>query len=278
MSKNEKLVQVKIRGVENKIYRKPEEIELTKGDHVILETEKNGLEIGEVVFTGDEVKIRRGKGEIRGVVRLATEEDIEKDRRNRKKMQDAFKLCKERILKFKLEMKLVDVSIQFDGSKMTFFFTAAHRVDFRELVKDLASIYRTRIELRQIGVRDETKRRPSIGICGRETCCSKFLNDFDQISTQMAKNQQLSLNPSKISGNCGRLLCCLKYEEDKYIDVFDKYPELQSPVKINGKKGELIYINIFKDKGQVKFSDGSYEWYEPEELRKGVIKDDGKEE
>jgi cell fate regulator YaaT (PSP1 superfamily) len=167
-------------------------------------------------------------------------------------------------------MKLVDVELQFDGSKITFFFTAAQRVDFRELVKDLASVYRTRIELRQIGVRDEAKRISGLGICGRKQCCSAFLNEFEQITTQMAKNQQLALNPTKISGNCGRLLCCLRYEDDLYRELFKAYPEIGSKITVNGKTGVLDFINIFSDKGLLRFEDGTQEWLSPDEIKKGT--------
>ena len=146
-------------------------------------------------------------------------------------------------------MKLVDVEMQFDGSKITFYFTAAQRVDFRELVKELASVYRTRIELRQIGVRDEAKRISGLGICGRKQCCSAFLNEFEQITTQMAKDQQLALNPTKISGNCGRLLCCLRYEDNLYQELFKAYPEIGSKVTVNGKTGDPRFHQYFHRKG-----------------------------
>jgi cell fate regulator YaaT (PSP1 superfamily) len=168
-------------------------------------------------------------------------------------------------------MKLVDVEMQFDGSKITFYFTAAQRIDFRELVKDLASVYRTRIELRQIGVRDEAKRICGLGICGRKQCCSAFLNEFEQITTQMAKDQQLALNPVKISGNCGRLLCCLRYEDDLYIELFKNFPEIGSTIRFDGKRGTLNVINIFTEKGLLRFEDGTQEWLTPEEIRKGTI-------
>jgi cell fate regulator YaaT (PSP1 superfamily) len=168
-------------------------------------------------------------------------------------------------------MKLVDVEMQFDGSKITFYFTAAQRVDFRELVKDLASIYRTRIELRQIGVRDEAKRISGCGVCGRKQCCSAFLNEFEQITTQMAKDQQLALNPSKISGNCGRLLCCLRYENDMYSEIFKDFPPMGCRMTLNGKIGSLNYINIFQGKALLHYDDGTQEWLPPEELKKGTI-------
>ncbi|MBD3322415.1 MAG: stage 0 sporulation protein, partial [Chitinivibrionales bacterium] len=153
--------------------------------------------------------------------------------------------------------------------KITFYFTAAQRIDFRELVKDLASVYKTRIELRQIGVRDEAKRISGYGICGRTQCCSAFLSEFEQITTQSAKDQQLSLNPAKISGNCGRLLCCLRYEEETYHSIFEKFPPVGSTVKLKRKSGILTYINIFTNLGRVRYDDGSEEWCEPDVLMKG---------
>jgi cell fate regulator YaaT (PSP1 superfamily) len=170
-------------------------------------------------------------------------------------------------------MKLVDVEVQHDGSKITFYFTAAQRVDFRELVKDLAAVYRTRIELRQIGVRDEAKRIGGFGVCGRLQCCCAFLNEFEQITTAMAKDQELSLNPSKISGNCGRLLCCLRYEEEEYQMIFKHFPSLNSTVTMDGKKGTVTYINIFKNKALVHFDEGPDQWLTPEEIEKGKAND-----
>jgi cell fate regulator YaaT (PSP1 superfamily) len=161
--------------------------------------------------------------------------------------------------------------MQFDGSKISFYFTAAQRVDFRELVKDLAGVYRTRIELRQVGVRDEARRISGMGICGRKQCCSAFLNEFEQITTQMAKDQQLSLNPSKISGNCGRLLCCLRYEVDGYCEVMKQFPPVGSTLKINNKEGVLNYINVFTSNGFLHYSDGSEEWLPLEQIKTGSV-------
>ncbi len=274
MAKNNKLVEVVFKGERRAVYRNRNELDVNEGDYVVVEADR-GQDMGKVSFVGELVRLKRGKGETKGVIRMADENDKEKHKKNKVKEVDAFKLCKEKIEKFKLEMKLVDVEQQFDGSKITFYFTAAQRVDFRELVKDLASVYRTRIELRQIGVRDEAKRICGMGVCGRKQCCSAFLTEFEQITTQLAKDQQLSLNPTKISGNCGRLLCCLRYEEDTYTENFKYFPPLHSEVEINGKRGTLCFINVFEKKGQVRFVDGVWAWHTPEELKTGQVKKDG---
>ena len=270
MGKSNKLVEVVFKGERRAVYRNRNELDINEGDYVVVEADR-GQDLGKVSFVGELVRLKRGKGETKGVVRMADESDKEKLGKNKEKEKDAFKLCKEKIEKFKLDMKLIDVEMQFDGSKITFYFTAAQRVDFRELVKDLASVYRTRIELRQIGVRDEAKRISGMGICGRKQCCSAFLTEFEQITTQLAKDQQLSLNPTKISGNCGRLFCCLRYEEDTYSESFKDFPPLNCEVEINSKKGTLCFINVFENKGQVRFEDGIFAWFPPDELKKGLV-------
>lgn len=270
MGKNNKLAEVVFKGERRAVYRNRNELDINEGDYVIVEADR-GRDMGRVSFVGELVRLKRGKGETKGVERLATEDDLETFRKNKEKEKEAFILCKEKITKFNLDMKLVDVEQQFDGSKITFYFTAAQRVDFRELVKDLASVYRTRIELRQIGVRDEAKRICGMGICGRKQCCSAFLTEFEQITTQLAKNQQLSLNPTKISGNCGRLLCCLRFEEDTYIETFRNFPPQGTEVVFDKRKGTLCFINIFTNMGQVRFEDGGFSWYSPNDLKKGMV-------
>ena len=274
MGKANKLAEVVFKGQRRAVYRNRNELDINEGDYVVVEADR-GQDMGKVSFVGELVRLKRGKGETKSIIRLAEDKDKETHESNKSKEVDAFKLCKEKIEKSNLEMKLVDVEQQWDGSKITFYFTAAQRVDFRELVKELASIYRTRIELRQIGVRDEAKRICGLGICGKKQCCSAFLTEFEQITTQLAKDQQLSLNPSKISGNCGRLLCCLRYEEDIYQECFKEFPVMSSEIKIKNKNGFLNYINIFENKGQVRFQDGTSEWYSPKELQKGLISSDG---
>ncbi|MBN1759938.1 MAG: stage 0 sporulation protein [Chitinispirillaceae bacterium] len=270
MGKNSKVVEVVFKGERRAIYRNRNDLEIAEGDFVVVEAER-GQDLGKASLVGSLVKLKRGKGETRSIIRMAVENDLEIHEKNKEKERGAFQICKEKIRHYNLDMKLVDVELQFDGSKLTFFFTAAQRVDFRELVKELASIYRTRIELRQIGVRDEAKRISGCGICGRKQCCSAFLNEFEQITTQMAKNQQLALNPSKISGNCGRLLCCLRYEDDMYQEIFKDFPPPGSQITLEGKTGTVNYINIFEGKALVYFKETGQEWLSPEELRKGKI-------
>jgi cell fate regulator YaaT (PSP1 superfamily) len=270
MGKNSKVVEVVFKGERRAIYRNRNEIDIAEGDFVVVEAER-GQDLGKASLVGSLVKLKRGKGETRSIIRLAIDHDLEIHDKNKLKERDAFQVCKEKIRHYNLDMKLVDVELQFDGSKLTFYFTAAQRVDFRELVKELASIYRTRIELRQIGVRDEAKRISGCGICGRKQCCSAFLNEFEQITTQMAKNQQLALNPSKISGNCGRLLCCLRYEDEMYLEIFKDFPPPGSQITLAGKTGTVNYINIFQGKALVYFRETGQEWLTPEELRKGKI-------
>jgi cell fate regulator YaaT (PSP1 superfamily) len=273
MSKNSKLVEVVFKGERRSIFRNRGDLEIDEGDSVIVEAER-GEDFGRVSLVGELVKLKRGKGEARGIVRKAVEKDIAMLKANEDKEREAYKACKQKIKDYNLEMKLIDVEMQFDGSKITFFFTASQRVDFRELVKELAAAYRTRIELRQIGVRDEAKRISGYGVCGRKQCCSAFLNEFEQITTQMAKDQQISLNPAKISGNCGRLLCCLRYEEDHYLDVFKHFPQPGCPCAVNGKQGTLSYINIFKCLAQVRYQDGTEDWLTSEEIKEGKKHDD----
>jgi cell fate regulator YaaT (PSP1 superfamily) len=269
MAKNSNLVEVVFKGERRAIYRNRNNLEINEGENVVVEAER-GQDMGAVSLAGDLVRLKRGKGETKSIIRKAVPEDLQALAKNEVKEKDAFRICKEKIIAYRLDMKLVDVELQFDGSKLTFYFTAAQRVDFRELVKDLASVYRTRIELRQIGVRDEAKRICGYGICGRKQCCCAYLNEFEQITTQMAKNQQLALNPTKISGNCGRLLCCLRYEDGLYQELFKTFPEIGSRINLNGKTGVLNFINIFIDKGLVRYDDGSQEWLPPDEIKKGT--------
>ena len=204
-------------------YFNPNGYSVRQGDNVIVETAR-GLEYGEVVMGKRTIEAEQFKKPVKEVVRVATEEDTERCKRNKEFEKEAYKICLQKIEEHKLEMKLVEVEYTFDGNKILFYFTADGRIDFRELVKDLATIFRTRIELRQIGVRDEAKTLGSIGVCGRSLCCSQFLEEFVPVSIKMAKEQGLSLNPSKISGACGRLMCCLKYEQDTYEELLKLTP------------------------------------------------------
>ncbi|MCR4922470.1 MAG: stage 0 sporulation family protein [Lachnospiraceae bacterium] len=227
-------------------YFDPTGLEVKRGDHVIVETAR-GVEYGTVVLPPTEVEDEKIVQPLKKVMRKATEKDDETQENNRAKEKDAYKICLEKIHKHKLEMKLIDAEYTFDNNKVLFYFTADGRIDFRELVKDLASVFKTRIELRQIGVRDETKILGGIGFCGRPLCCHTYLSDFVPVSIKMAKEQNLSLNPSKISGICGRLMCCLKNEEDTYEYLNSKLPSIGDKVTTNdGYKGEVSDVNVLR--------------------------------
>ena len=229
----------------------PADIEINKGDYVIVDT-AGGLECGLVVqgiHTESEDKIVKP---LKAVSRIATESDIEKMNQNRRDEKKAFEICLEKIEKHKLDMKLIDVEYTFDRSKALFYFTADGRVDFRELVKELAAIFRTRIELRQIGVRDESKMMGGIGVCGQPFCCSRFLSDFTPVSIKMAKEQGLSLNPTKISGSCGRLMCCLSYEQNVYEYLNSITPGVGSYVRTDDGTGTVVEVSLLAGKLKVR--------------------------
>lgn len=229
----------------------PNGIELEVGDAVIVETAR-GVEYGKVVLGKREIEEGNITSTLKPVIRKATPEDDKKNEANKAKCKSAFDICLEKIAKHGLEMKLIDVEYTFDNNKVLFYFTADGRIDFRELVKDLASVFKTRIELRQIGVRDETKILGGIGICGRELCCHKHLSDFVPVSIKMAKEQNLSLNPTKISGVCGRLMCCLKNEQETYEYLNDKLPNVGDFVRtIDGFKGEVNSVSVLRQKVKV---------------------------
>ena len=237
------IIGVRFKDVGKIYYFAPAGMKIKKGDHVIVETAR-GMECGTVMIGNSTVEDDKVVLPLKPVVRTATEKDLAVVEQNRKKQQEAFKICQEKIAKHKLEMKLVDVEYTFDGNKILFYFTADGRVDFRELVKDLASVFRTRIELRQIGVRDEAKMLGGLGICGREFCCSSFLGEFQPVSIKMAKEQGLSLNPTKISGTCGRLMCCLKYEQDAYEELLHSTPRVGSTVRTKDGRGIVTEVNL----------------------------------
>jgi cell fate regulator YaaT (PSP1 superfamily) len=232
-------------------YFDPDNIDIKKGDKVIVETAR-GLEFGEVVIGPREVDDKEIIAPLKKVIRVVTEEDIVKNNENKAKEKDAFNICLKKIEEHGLPMKLIDVEYTFDNSKIIFYFVADGRIDFRELVKDLAAIFRTRIELRQIGVRDESKMIGGLGPCGRALCCSTFLGDFEPVSIKMAKEQNLSLNPTKISGVCGRLMCCLNYEQETYEHIRSKTPTVGSIVKTPDGEGEVIENNILLEKVKVR--------------------------
>ena len=242
----EKVVGVRFRNVGKIYYFNPKNYKVKVGDHVIVETAR-GVEYGRVVLETRSVKEDEVVHPLKEVLRVATKEDEEHEAENRLKEKEAFKICKKKIREHGLEMKLIDAEYTFDNNKVLFYFTADGRIDFRELVKDLASVFKTRIELRQIGVRDETKIRGGIGICGRPLCCHSYLSDFVPVSIKMAKEQNLSLNPTKISGVCGRLMCCLKNEEDTYEELNRKLPGVGDYVQTaDGLHGEVQNVNVLR--------------------------------
>ncbi len=238
-----KVVSVKFNEGGKSYYFKPLKEELAVGDTVIVDT-ASGLAMGKVSAPVKEVEDEEIVPPLKKVVRLANEEDMKKLKENKKKEPEAFEICAQKIVDRNLQMKLVDVEYSFDGSKITFFFTADGRIDFRELVKDLAAAFHTRIELRQIGVRDEARMLGGLGICGYPYCCKQFLDDFQPVSIKMAKEQGLSLNPTKISGSCGRLMCCLKYEQDSYEYLMKITPGIGDSVKTPEGVGTVVDVNM----------------------------------
>ena len=250
------VVNVRFRTRGKSYYFDPGELAVNTGDSLVVETSK-GLELGECVEGCHEVPEEGVVQPLKSVVRIATAEDLRIAESNRRKEKSAFGLCEERIKAHGLDMKLVDVEYSFDGNKILFFFTSDGRVDFRELVKDLASLFHTRIELRQIGVRDGAKLLGGLGICGRPFCCSTFLEEFQPVSIRMAKTQNLSLNPTKISGTCGRLMCCLKYEQDAYEHLIKTMPKVDAPVDTPKGKGNVAEVNLLRRTVKVRLADGA---------------------
>lgn len=245
-----KTVGVRFKKAGKIYYFDPDEMVIKIGDNVIVETIR-GIEFGEVVLGVREVPEEQIVAPLKKVLRVATEEDKKIYQENKNKEKDALAICLQKVQQHNLNMKLIDVEYTFDNNKIIFYFTADGRVDFRELVKDLASVFKTRIELRQIGVRDESKMIGGIGPCGRALCCSSFLGDFAPVSIKMAKEQNLSLNPSKISGICGRLMCCLKYEQEAYEYARSIVPRIGSLVDTPEGKGEVVDNNILKEQVKV---------------------------
>lgn len=241
-----KVIGVRFRTAGKIYFFSPGKFEVKRGDQVIVETAR-GVEFGNVVMGPKEVKDEEITQPLKTVIRLATEDDRRVEEKNRKKEKEAFQICLEKIRKHGLEMKLINAEYTFDNNKVLFYFTADGRIDFRELVKDLASVFRTRIELRQIGVRDETKIRGGIGICGRPLCCHTYLTEFAPVSIKMAKEQNLSLNPTKISGVCGRLMCCLTNEQETYEELNSHLPSVGDTVTtVEGLKGEVHSLSVLR--------------------------------
>ena len=251
-----KVIGVRFRTAGKIYFFDPLNFEIKRGDHVIVETAR-GIEFGTVMTGVTEVEDEKVIQPLKPVIRIANARDIEQEANNKLKEKDAFKICLEKIRKHELEMKLIDAEYTFDNNKVLFYFTADGRIDFRELVKDLAGVFKTRIELRQIGVRDETKIVGGIGICGRPLCCHSYLADFVPVSIKMAKEQNLSLNPTKISGVCGRLICCLKNEEETYEELNRKLPGIGDYVTTeDGLKGEVQSVNVLRQLVKVVVEDG----------------------
>ncbi|MGC6174449.1 PSP1 domain-containing protein [Lacrimispora sp. 38-1] len=240
------VIGVRFRNAGKIYYFDPVNLEVKAGDHVIVETAR-GIEYGYVVLGAREVEDEKVVQPLKSVIRMATRADDEVEKKNHEKEKEAFKICREKIKKHGLLMKLIDAEYTFDNNKVLFYFTADGRIDFRELVKDLASVFKTRIELRQVGVRDETKIVGGVGICGRTLCCHSYLSEFIPVSIKMAKEQNLSLNPTKISGVCGRLMCCLKNEEETYEELNSKLPGVGDFVTTDdGLKGEVHSVSVLR--------------------------------
>ena len=265
-----KIVGIRFKNTAKVYYFAPGKEFFAKGDGVIVETAR-GVEFGTVSIEVKEVDDKEIVQPLKPIIRKATQADIERLKKNEEKAPEALKICNEKVLARGLDMKLINAEYTFDGSKIIFYFTAPGRIDFRDLVKDLASVFRIRIELRQIGIRDETRLLGGIAPCGRPCCCASCMSDFKKVSIKMAKTQGLSLNPSKISGLCGRLMCCLAYENDYYKDVYKKMPKIGSDVVAPDGKGVVISVNMltYNVKVKIEAKDGSllYKDYKLEELK-----------
>lgn len=278
-----KVVGVRFKKAGKIYYFDPDNIDIKSGDCVIVETVR-GIEFGHVVLGPKEIPEDEIVAPLKAVIRLATEEDHSTHKDNKEKAKLAMEICEKKVVAHGLVMKIVDAEYTFDNNKVIFYFTADGRVDFRELVKDLASIFKTRIELRQIGVRDEAKMIGGIGPCGRITCCKQYLGDFEPVSIKMAKEQSLSLNPAKISGLCGRLMCCLKYEHENYEELIQHMPEVGTLVKTKDGEGIVVstYTLLERVKVRVKLEDDTEDllYYQIQDIEKiekkhSKIKTDG---
>ena len=248
------IVGVRFKNAGKIYYFDPVDFEIEEDMDVVVETAR-GLEYGTIVVGKKEIDEESLVSPLKPIIRIATEEDTKIYKENKEKAKETFELCLEKIKEHNLTMYLIDCEYTFDRNKLIFYFTAEGRIDFRELVKDLAAIFKTRIELRQIGVRDEAKSIGGLGPCGRSLCCSSWLGDFQPVSIKMAKDQSLSLNPTKISGICGRLFCCLKYEHDVYVEAIEKMPVVGSIVKVDNQKGKVIEINPLLEQMKIEFND-----------------------
>ena len=261
-----RIVGVRFKSAGKIYYFDPVDFEIEKNIDVVVETAR-GLEYGKVVVGPKELDESELVSPLKPIVRIATEEDTKIYLENKEKAKETFEVCQQKIKEHELTMFLIDCEYTFDRNKLIFYFTAEGRKDFRELVKDLASIFKTRIELRQIGVRDEAKSIGGLGPCGRSLCCSSWLGDFQPVSIKMAKDQNLSLNPTKISGICGRLFCCLKYEQDVYSEALEKMPTVGSVVQVPDGKGKVIEINPLLEQAKVELQDKNIKLYEVEDIK-----------
>ncbi|WP_434797973.1 PSP1 domain-containing protein [Terrisporobacter vanillatitrophus] len=260
------IVGVRFKNAGKIYYFDPVDFAIEKDMDVVVETAR-GLEYGTVVVGKKEIDEESLVSPLKPIIRIATEEDTKIYKENKEKAKETFELCLQKIKEHELTMYLIDCEYTFDRNKLIFYFTAEGRIDFRELVKDLAAIFKTRIELRQIGVRDEAKSIGGLGPCGRSLCCSSWLGDFQPVSIKMAKDQSLSLNPTKISGICGRLFCCLKYEHDVYVEAIEKVPPVGSIVKVDGIKGKVIETNPLLEQAKVEFNDKTIKICMKEEIK-----------
>lgn len=271
------IVGIRFRRLGKIYFFEPKYLILKKDEMVIVETDE-GEEIGKVAIPNRALEDEKIPKALKKVIRIANERDLKHYEDCQKKEKDAFQYCNKKIKEYGLKMNLTDVEFKFNNSKVLFYFTADGRIDFRELVKDLAAVYRTRIELRQIGVRDEIKRLGGNGVCGRELCCCSFLSNFEMVSIKMAKDQNLSLNPSKISGNCGRLMCCLKYEDEVYQEKLNRLPHIGAIVKTPDGVGEVESVETLAERLKVKIKNGedyNHKKYNLKDVK--IIKDTQKE-
>ncbi len=270
-----KILEIEFKGGRKAFFANPQEFPFAVGDLVVVQAEK-GEDLGRVVNIGSLVDKRAGDQEFLQIIRKPSRKDLKQMEENIVLEREAFFDCRKRIEEHGLEMKLVDVEYQFDRNKITFYFTADNRVDFRALVRDLASRYKTRIELRQIGVRDEAKRIGGVGVCGRRLCCTTFLREFEPVVTQFAKDQNLALNPTKLSGVCGRLMCCLRYERDFYTEILEKFPEIGTKVKTPKGTGVLKRVDVFEEKVVIEYENEEEEKIGYEELWKLLESEKGR--
>lgn len=250
------VVGVRFKNSGKMYYFSPKGLQIAQGMHVIVETAR-GMEYGDVIAGNRQIQEEEAILPLKDVIRIATDEDEKIHRQNKRKEEDAFRICAEKIQKHKLDMKLIDVEYTFDNNKVLFYFTADGRIDFRDLVKDLASVFKTRIELRQVGVRDEAKTIGGLGICGRALCCASCIGDFQPVSIKMAKEQGLSLSPTKISGTCGRLMCCLKFEQEAYDDAIARVPGVGAVVETTDGRGVVTAHNLLRETVQVRLDKGN---------------------